>query len=284
MPRRPGPAAYLWGVRTLDVMMDRRYTSLTQIFVVFIAAACAGETRDGVESERFRAPAEGARLIELAVLSECPAHYPACVEMTIDSRDLAAILDTVKPVERDGYSSFRVRVSGRLGNGLSGNTLLSLTAYTGGLECSAFGQASVAVVSFTARREPTFLTSGGEFTLDSESLSVGCRDCAQLVSQRGTDSYPAATVPAWDLRLIGARLGDIGYGDDGEIFISQKGRCLRIPLTGSVSQADATSCAHGSIIGSYGNPIDGIELGPGQWIIRVPGRRRLLKLNSGACS
>src|SRR5512135_2934425 len=76
----------------------------------------------------------------LQVLPHCDADS-ACVEMTLDVVRPAA-LTVVRPQDADGHTTFELSVHGVLAGGSEAEYRLRVPAYTAGLSCSHFGQAT----------------------------------------------------------------------------------------------------------------------------------------------
>lgn len=221
---------------------------------------------------------------EVQLFSECPSGVPGCVQMTLDTSVLDSILLSREEEEGDGWSVFRLSVPGRLNGSGEAEILLNLPAFTGGMECSAFGQASVAVTGFTSLREPLLLTSEGDFIPTDGRLIIGCPECAELISPDSEERIPAGVLPGWDLRLVGSSLEGVGYRDDGTLLVSQRDRCLAIPLVGPIAEVESASCVPPTVLGDFLNPVGDWQLQPGEWLLTGRERAHLLWLRSGACT
>lgn len=217
------------------------------------------------------------------VFEECPADVRDCIVMTLDAPDLQSILVEEVPTGRVQVSQFTVAVEGALQGGPSGSILLDVEAFVNGMECSAFGQAEVAVLGFAADERPIIATSMGPLTLTSDALRVGCPDCASLMDAEGARS-PAATVPGWDLTLVGIREWDLPFDPAGSLFVSQSDRCLRIPLLGPIEATDVSTCAPASLVGTWMDPPEGVALEPFERLLSVQGTEVMLVLDVGACT
>lgn len=210
---------------------------------------------------------------------ECPDDLPDCVLMTLSAPVGGARLLSQAPAGRPGFTLFRVRVD----TASEGSTSLGVVGYTDGIHCSEFGQARAAVVRFTERREPVVLTSTGPVTI-AGGLVVGCPDCAQVVDRRGERLGDAAVSPGWDPALVGSRVADIAFDGAGALYVRQGGRCVEVPVTGPIVHVQDGACPATSVMASSADSVEGVSLGPGEWLIEVPGLEPLLKLRAGACT
>ncbi len=214
---------------------------------------------------------------------ECPGEVPGCVVMTLDAPDLPSILVEEVPTGRVQVSQFTVAVEGAFGAGPSRSVSLTVEAFVDGLECYAFGRAEVAVLGFAVDGRPILATSAGPLTLASDALRVGCPECASRINAKGA-RLPSATVPGWDLSLVGIHQWDLPFDADGTLFVSQSGRCLRIPLVGAIEAADASACAPASVVATWMDPPEGLELKPYERLLAVEGTDVRLALDVGACT
>jgi hypothetical protein len=255
------------------------------LFAILAVSGCGSDQPDRSHLNDTTVEAQRAGRAEFSPLIACPDDDKTCVEMAIDTRDLQAVVLDTDSHDHAGYSVFRVRVRARSNDGPPEEVVLRVMGYAGGIECSAFGQAVVAVRGFSPEGEPILLGSDGSvLAIDTASLQVGCHDCALLVSRDGDESGPAATVPAWDLTLVDAHLEGVAYRDDGTIYIRQGERCVAIPRSGEVEAVDTDHCEQGVVIGDYMRPVEGLDLPPGRWVISSPSQRKNLVLRSEACT
>ena len=214
---------------------------------------------------------------------ECPAELLGCIVMTLDAPDLQSILVEEVPTGREQVSQFTVAVEGSFSGDASGSVSLAVEAFVDGMQCSAFGQAEVAVVGFAEGRHPILATSRGALTLAGDALRVGCPECASRMNAEGA-RLPAATVPGWDLALVGIRESNVPFDDDGSLYVSQSGRCLKVPLVGPVEQTDTGACAPASIVATWMDPPEGLELQPYERLLSVQDTDVTLALDVGSCT
>jgi hypothetical protein len=223
----------------------------------------------------------GRSVTPLVTVAKCPDEYSDCITMALDADSLPAIQVGEAVPSDSGYSSFVVNVTGSLDGGPAAQAM-TVVGYTDGIACSAFGQASVAVVGFTADRQPIVLTSAGPLSLESKGLIVGCPACAQLLSRSGSPGPATAVTPSWDVYLRGAG-GRISYADDGSLFVEQGARCLRVPVSGGISEASDDDCA-GAEIADPGALVPAIPLQRDERLIEAPRSAFVLRLRQSACT
>jgi hypothetical protein len=186
----------------------------------------------------------------------------------------------------DAFTQYELSLRGRLEGGPETQHVVLLKAYTDGISCSAFGQASIPVVGFSHEGHPFALTSEGEFEItESGSLELGCRECLRLLDPDTLESVSSFTTPAWDLRAPGYRRDAFHFNEAGEVFLKTSGRCLQVhDNRGFVLRALDACRMPSETVGHFGRPAHGMQLEPGQWLLQNQDSHFLMFLKSGACT
>ncbi len=155
------------------------------------------------------------------LLAECPRETRACVRMLLHATDLPSIRKSQTSEDSIGYSVLRLAVPARQGGEAVRQLDVTVRAFTGGMQCSVFGQATVAVIGFSEANEPILLTTGGPLVVENRALTVGCEDCLRVAGT--TTKYRS---PSWDLMLTGHRSTAFAFLDSGEPVLRTQDGCV----------------------------------------------------------
>jgi hypothetical protein len=225
------------------------------------------------------------RGVEREVLAACRGDLPACVSMTLDASPLQEILASRAPEDSAGWTSFHLKVRGRLNDGSSEVTPLVVRGYTAGMECSVFGQAKAAVIGFSNKQEPIILTTSGPFVVEDRTFEVGCPGCAVLLTRERYDTVAVLTTPAWDAALLGYSWAALRtYDDAGNLYLDTGGACIQIRPRQRFRRVDRKRCNEMVQVGDYTRPVPGLDFEPTEILYEVPGARYVLFLARGACT
>ena len=138
----------------------------------------------------------------LRAIEDCRGVEAACVTMTvtIPEADEERVETASSPhPDRPGWTRFVVPVRGRMEAGPVERRQLAIAGYTDGIECSSFGQSTVAVLGFDRGGKAILATSLGALVIEDPWLVVGCPGCAKLVDPEGRE-LARFTTPAWTWR------------------------------------------------------------------------------------
>jgi hypothetical protein len=156
--------------------------------------------------------------------------------MTISAEHLEWVLERKSPQDANGYTEFWVRARGSLAGGPDKVHVLLIRGYTGGIECTSFGQSNVAVVGLSPSGESTLLSESGEFVIAPDAHTVGCPDCIAPSNGR---SYRRS--PSWDLSLTGHRPEQLFQTHEGLVALQMQSGC--IVLSDLFAFLPASECA-----------------------------------------
>lgn len=160
----------------------------------------------------------------------CRADVP-CVRMTLDAD--SSLVRVRQAQDDSGFTLFSVRVIGALAGAPVTSHELLVRGYTDGIECSTFGQATVAVLGSAANGRPQILTSAGPLTLDTAGVRVGCPQCAHVRAQQSDSLVAMYRTPAWDLRRVGLAADSLALTETAELVVRQGSRWINISSPGS---------------------------------------------------
>ena len=215
-----------------------------------------------------------------------PAAAATCILMTLSADPLDSLLEKREPQDSAGYTVFHLRVRGRLASAPSAVIRLTIRGYTDGQDCSAFGQANVAVTGFSPDGYPIILTSAGPVVVEEPSLLVGCPGCGVLLTRGQYDTVATLTSPAWDAALLRYPWDAVrSYDDSGNLYVDTGEACIALGPRREVRRVDAPRCqSRMRQIASMDRPAPGIRLEPGEMLYEVDGARYVLYLARGACT
>ena len=162
------------------------------------------------------------------VLSQCPADVPACVVMLLDAENSNLEHFPTSNQDKEGYTRFTVPTAN------PEQPELVIRGYTDGMECSAFGQATAAVIAISAKGVATILTSAGPRQLPL-TVTAGCRGCLRI---SGSDQL--FTSPSWDITLTGYSKEDFAVLENGAPVLLIPDGC--VTLTGQFEFLSLIMC------------------------------------------
>lgn len=142
----------------------------------------------------------------------------ACVPMTLDVSS-SDPLRVVQVQDSVGFTTFELRLHGRLAGRAEADHLVRVRGYTDGIECSAFGQAKAAVIGHSIAGHPILLTDQGVLELADTVLLVGCLECAKIRNRSNGQLVATRRTPGWDPALAGSRADSLLVGPEGELFL-----------------------------------------------------------------
>ena len=164
-------------------------------------------------------PAGGADVTR--VLDRCPGEAHECVRMTVSTDRLRKILVDRSPASADGFTDFTIAVRGSLDGGTVRSQKVIVRGFTDGIECTAFGQSTAAVVGISEDSRAAILTSRGKLLLEPKALLIGCPQCVPP----GPDGA-ARVSPAWDRRLTQNASAELFETHQGQIAITSGDGCI----------------------------------------------------------
>lgn len=161
-----------------------------------------------------------------------------CVEMTLNWGDKKPLFK-----KTDGksisYSIYHFLVKGKLDGKQEQNHKVQFEAFIDGIDCSDFGQGSVAVLGLN-KLNPILETSMGQLEVTDGSLSVGCKDCIKLVDTKSKKEIKKYNSPSWDLSQTDSAVKF--FTNDEELFISKRKKCINITPRGLFKKSDKKYC------------------------------------------
>ena len=190
-----------------------------------------------------------------------------------------------RPLNED-WTEYEVTLTGRLAAGKPERYRLTFRSFTSGIQCSAFGQAKIPVLGYSAAGGPIVLTGRGEFEIiDAGDLALGCTGCMRLLGRTAPAIVRAYNAPSWDLALVGLSRGDVRFNDDGEIFVESEGRCVRLADSQRFRLVPVKQCRTPEpAMLSYLEAPNGVDMEAGDFMLKVEGARYRLLLIGGACT
>lgn len=186
--------------------------------------------------------------------------------------------------EGGDFTEFALQVRGKLGGASARDLVVHFRGYTGGIECTDFGQGLVAVAGFSGE-SPVLFTNQGRLEVVDRSLAVGCGDCIRLLDRKTKRVVSTHPSPSWDLTLSGHSPTRISYDDDRSVYIQEGSRCVQLkPGEPFVLVADAR-CRTSTHRGDGGHQLEGFPaLEPTQWYYEVDSTAYVMLLVHGACT
>lgn len=167
---------------------------------------------------------------QLRLLSDCGSHA-ACVPMTIDLVGHERV-DPLTAPDSLWFATFSVPVMGRLGGGPVAKHELLVRGYVGGMECSAFGQASTAVVGHSEKGHPILVTEGGMLEVTDSIFRVGCPECGRVVDTSTGLLVATHRTPGWDLTLVNTQPDSLMVSANGELVIHRLSSWIQLTHDG----------------------------------------------------
>ena len=206
------------------------------LLVLAFAAITSGQTSaDPVI--RLKETCQGAHEC-LSMTLDVPG--PAYPNFTVERSD--GLLTSIIPIN-DDWTDFVLAIEGRLNGADVQPHSVMFRSFTGGLECTAFGQGEVAVVGYSPDEHPLVLTDAGELEIVSApKLEVGCKDCLRLIDKKTERVIASHDTPSWDPWLD--RYGRLAYhyNASGEVFFRDGVTCLQVSPKMRFKAVDLRNC------------------------------------------
>jgi hypothetical protein len=176
----------------------------------------------------------------LRVEASCP-QAATCVRMELDAED--SVVRALGQEDGEGYTIFSLRVFGALNAALAQTHELRVRGYTGGMTCSAFGQAAAAVIGNGPGGVPIIQTDRGPLALLDSALRIGCRKCARVRAADSDSLVATLRTPAWDLTMVGGRPDSVALSEGGAVLFRQNGAWVDISSVGPFRTARPTDAS-----------------------------------------
>ncbi len=178
----------------------------------------------------------------IILANEC--NQSACLEMNFDislSSDISSILVN-EDITTRGYATYTLKLKGSLNNSEEDIHEIIFESYKGGMNCSEFGVANVAVKGYSLAGNPILMTSKGALELTDTNVQIGCKDCLGIIKEN-SDVVESFDTPHFDLRRVKLDPFSFALSSEGSLFIRKDSEeCILFNSKGNFTLADNSRC------------------------------------------